>query len=369
MKKIFLIFLCAVLLLPVSASADATSVSVSAKSAVLYEPQGGRWVYEKNADARLPMASTTKIMTALVALRLLPLDEVYTVPKEACGTEGSSLYLKEGDRVSVHDLLYALLLRSANDAASALAILACGSESAFADEMNAEAKRLGLENTSFKNPHGLDTEGHYSTARELALILDAAMNDERFLEISGCGKHTVYLDGRAQVLYNHNKLLHLTDYVTCGKTGFTKKSGRCLVTAAERDGVRLIAVTMSAPDDWNDHIALFNMGFERFEKQSVINENDRFYADVAGGVRDKVLCRPTEELYVVAKKDSVIKCDTLLPSVILAPVTENEILGVLRVTENGKTVAEICLAACEDVEYKELRIPLLKRIINAVSGR
>ncbi len=369
MKRFILILLCAVLLLPVSASADAAHPDVSAQSAVLYEPYGDRWVYEKNADTRLPMASTTKIMTAMVALRLLPLDAVYSVPSEACGIEGSSLYLKAGDKISVRDLLYALLLRSANDAASALAVLACGSESAFADEMNAEAKRLGLENTSFKNPHGLDTAGHYSTARDLAVILDAAMSDERFTEISGCEKHTVALDGRAQVLYNHNKLLHLTDYVTCGKTGFTKKSGRCLVTAAERDGVRLIAVTMNAHDDWNDHIKLFDMGFERFEKRTVIGTDDRFYADVAGGVRGKVLCRPTEEFYTVTEKGAVITCDTLLPSVIYAPVSDGEIVGMLRVYENGKTVGEICLAACGDVEYREQKIPLLKRIFGAVSGR
>ncbi len=369
MKRFILIILCALLLLPVNASAETVQTELSAKSAVLYEPQGGKWVYEKNADVRLPMASTTKIMTAMVALRLLDLDAVYTVPREACGIEGSSLYLSEGDKVSVRDLLYALLLRSANDAASALAILACGSESAFADEMNAEAKRLGLENTSFKNPHGLDCDGHYSSARELAVILDAAMQDPRFAEISGSEKYTVTFEDRAQVLYNHNKLLHLTDYVTCGKTGFTKKSGRCLVSAAERDGVRLIAVTMCAPDDWNDHIKLFEYGFERFEKRTVISSDDRFYTDVAGGVRDKVLLRPTEEFSAVTEKGSVITCDTLLPSVIYAPISEGEIVGMLRVIENGKTIGEICLAACEDIEYKEQRIPLFRRIFSAVLRR
>ncbi len=369
MKRFILILLCAALLAPVSVSADTAVTEVSAKSAVLYEPQGGRWVYEKNADTRLPMASTTKIMTAIVALRLLPLDAVYTVPREACGIEGSSLYLREGDKISVRDLLYALLLRSANDAASALAILACGSESAFADEMNAEAQRLGLKNTSFKNPHGLDSEGHYSTARDLAVILDAAMSDTRFTEISGCEKYTVTLDGRAQVLYNHNKLLHLTDYVICGKTGFTKKSGRCLVTAAEQDGVRLISVTMGAPDDWNDHIKLFDTGFDRFAMQEVIKSTDSFYVDVAGGVCDRVLCRPTEDFSAVTEKDTVMTCDTLLPSVIFAPVYEGEIVGMLRVRENGKIIGEICLAACEDIEYKEQRIPLIRRIFGAVSGK
>ena len=369
MKRFILILFCAVLTLPVSASADGPSPSLSAKSAVLYEVHGGRWVYERNADVRLPMASTTKMMTALVALRLLSLDAVYTVPAEACGIEGSSLYLKAGDRISARDLMHALLLRSANDAASALAILASGSESAFAEEMNAEARRLGLQNTSFKNPHGLDTDGHYSSARDLALILAAAMEDERFVEISGCERYTVEFEDRAQVLYNHNKLLYLTDYVVCGKTGYTQKSGRCLVTAAERDGVRLIAVTMNASDDWNDHVKLFECGFDQLEGLTVISSADRFYADVAGGKIDKVLCRPTEEFFAVTAKNAVITCDTLLPSVLFAPIYEGEIVGMLRIYEDGKEIGEICLAACEDIEYKEQGIPLIRRIFGAVSEK
>ncbi|MBQ1934425.1 MAG: D-alanyl-D-alanine carboxypeptidase [Clostridia bacterium] len=368
MKRFILILLCAAML-PVCVGADEPSVPLSAKSAVLYEAQGGRWVYEKDADVRLPMASTTKIMTALIALRTLELDAEYKIPAEACGIEGSSLYLKEGDTVSVRDLMYALLLRSANDAASALAILSFGSESAFADEMNAEARRLGLQNTSFKNPHGLDTEGHYSSARDLALMLDAAMSDERFLEICGCEKYTVALEGRSQVLYNHNKLLYLTDYVTCGKTGYTKKSGRCLVSAAERDGVRLIAVTMSASDDWNDHIRLFDYGFGRFERRTVISKADRIYADVAGGTKAGVQCAPTEDFSAVLEKGSTVTCDTLLPSLILAPICEGEIIGILRIYENERLIGEICLAACEAIEYKEQRIPLIRRIFEAVSGK
>ena len=181
MKKRLLSFilctvLCADSVICLAAAANAQT-EVSARAAVLYEPEGGRWVFEKNADLPMPMASTTKVMTAMLSLRLLDINGVHTVPREACGIEGSSLYLREGDTVSVRDLLYALLLRSANDAASALAILACGSEEAFASEMNAEARRIGLKNTSFKNPHGLDAEGHYSSARDLALTLAAAMKD------------------------------------------------------------------------------------------------------------------------------------------------------------------------------------------------
>jgi len=374
MKKRLLSFilctvLCAdsVICLAVAANAQ---TEVSARAAVLYEPEGGRWVFEKNADLPMPMASTTKVMTAMLALRMLDADSVHAVPREACGIEGSSLYLREGDTVSVQDLLYALLLRSANDAASALAILACGSEEAFAAEMNAEARRIGLKNTSFKNPHGLDAEGHYSSARDLALTLAAAMKDERFVEISGCEKHTVTLEGRSQVLYNHNKLLHLTSGVICGKTGFTKKSGRCLVSAAERNGVRLIAVTMNAPNDWQDHIALYADGFERFERRSVIGENDAFRVPLAGGERDYLLCRAAGTFSAVTEKGSEIKCDVLLPSLILAPVKRGDVIGMLRITEGEKVLAEICLAADEDAIIKETKRPsLLKRWWQTVFGR
>lgn len=361
--------LCADSVICLAAAANAQT-EVSARAAVLYEPEGGRWVLEKNADLSMPMASTTKVMTAMLALRMLDADSVHAVPREACGIEGSSLYLREGDTVSVRDLLYALLLRSANDAASALAILACGSEEAFVAEMNAEARRIGLKNTSFNNPHGLDAEGHYSSARDLALTLAAAMKDERFVEISGCEKYTVTLEGRSQVLYNHNKLLHLTSGVICGKTGFTKKSGRCLVSAAERNGVRLIAVTMNAPNDWQDHISLYADGFERFERRSVIGENDAFRVPLAGGGRDYLLCRAAGPFSAVTEKGSEIKCDVLLPSLILAPVKRGDVIGMLRITEGEKVLAEICLAADEDAIIKETKRPsLLKRWWQTVFGR
>lgn len=374
MKKRLLSFilctvLCADSVICLAADANAQT-EVSARAAVLYEPEGGRWVYEKNADLPMPMASTTKVMTAMLALRMLDTDSVHTVPRDACGIEGSSLYLREGDTVSVQDLLYALLLRSANDAASALAILACGSEEAFAAEMNAEARRIGLKNTSFKNPHGLDAEGHYSSARDLALTIAAAMKDERFVEISGCEKYTVTLEGRSQVLYNHNKLLHLTSGVICGKTGFTKKSGRCLVSAAERNGVRLIAVTMNAPNDWQDHITLYADGFERFERRSIIGENDAFRIPLAGSERDCLLCRAASNFSAVTEKGSEIKCDVLLPSLILAPVKRGDVVGMLRITERDKVLAEICLEADEDAIIKETKRPsLLKRWWQTVFGR
>lgn len=352
-NSLIIILLCALLAFPRGVIAADESTRVSARAAVLYDPLGGRWLYEKNADTQMPMASTTKVMTAMVALRLLDLDTVYEIPPEACGKEGSSLYLQKGDKLSVRDLLYGLLLRSANDAASALAVLACGSEEAFANEMNAEARRLGLKNTSFKNPHGLDAEGHYSCARDLALILSAAMEDERFARICKCAKYTVTLEGRAQVLYNHNKLLNMSGDVVGGKTGFTKKSGRCLVSAAERNGVHLIAVTLSAPDDWNDHLRLFDMGFASLERRQIISVNDALHVNVAGGTKDKLRCRPTDDLFAVTEKNATVTCDVLLPSVIFAPVKKGDTVGIIVAYDGDVILGKICLAADEDTEIKQ----------------
>ncbi|MBR6742292.1 MAG: D-alanyl-D-alanine carboxypeptidase [Clostridia bacterium] len=367
-KKLF----CAVFALIFTVSAVPCAVSaetdVSARAAVLYEPDSNTFYYEKNADVRLPMASTTKIMTAVCALSLLDSNAVCSVPAEACNIEGSSLYLKAGDRISVNDLLYALLLRSANDAAAALAILSSGSIEAFAEEMNKTARMLSLENTHFDNPHGLDNETHYSSARDLALIMEYAMQNEIFAKITASSKHTVTFPDRAQVLYNHNKLLFLRDDVIGGKTGFTKKSGRSLVSVAKKDGVTLICVTLSAPDDWNDHSRLYDSGFEAFERKTVFTRNDAFYADVSGGEKKKVLCRPTEDFSCTVKKGESLLCDFLVPPVIYAPVSDGEIVGLLRVTQNGRILGEITVTAAENVNYKETRTNF-RKFLDRLFGR
>ena len=242
----------------------------SASSAILFAPASGSILFQKNADQKRPIASTTKIMTALTVLRKGgDLDRLCTIPPEACGIEGTSIYLKPGETLSVRDLLYALLLSSANDAATALALLCSGSIPAFAEEMNRNAEQIGLENTFFMNPHGLDHPEHYSTARDLALLAAAAFEDVTFREMVSTRRYSIPApDGGRRFFLNHNKLL--TRYPDCVgvKTGFTKKSGRCLVSAAERDGVLLISVTLNDPNDWNDHTVLFDYGFSLFSKQS-----------------------------------------------------------------------------------------------------
>ncbi len=266
--------------------------TVSAQSAVLMEAESGDIVYQKQANTRLPMASTTKLMTALVALELASPTHIVKVAPEAVGVEGSSIYLTEGETLTLEQLLYALLLESANDAAAAIAIDLCGSIEAFAKEMNRKASSLGLTDTHFTNPHGLDDEEHYTTARELALIARSALENELLSTICATRKTTIPHAGTdsMRLLVNHNKLLRFYDGCIGMKTGFTKKSGRTLVSAAKRDGVTLIAVTLNAPDDWNDHSEMLDYGFSQYRSQTLCEAGDLVYSlPIVGGKEHYVI--------------------------------------------------------------------------------
>ena len=307
-KKVLAVLLVMTLslsLFPLSAAAEpAGNVSpptVSAESAVLMDAEHGLVCYEKDADKRLPMASTTKIMTALTALANAEPDRLIRIPHEAVGVEGSSVYLAEGEELTLCDLLYALLLQSANDAAEAIAIDIGGSISGFADLMNAEARKLGLSDTHFCNPHGLDAEEHYTTARELAIITRAALADPLIRKIVKTVKATIPQGDNptARLLVNHNRLLRSYDGAIGVKTGFTKRSGRCLVSAAERNGVTLIAVTLNAPDDWRDHAAMLDYGFTRYQTLTLCRAGDQAYdLPITGGTVESVALRYASDLTV-----------------------------------------------------------------------
>ena len=248
------------------AAAQTEPISVSARSAILIDLDEKSILYQRNARERMAMASTTKIVTALVACELSECDATVKIPREAVGIEGSSIYLCEGELLTVEQLLYALLLESANDAAVALAISVAGSIENFAQKCNEKAYSLGLRDTSFKNPHGLYDEEHYTTAYDLAILTAEALKNPTIAKICATKRATIPLgitkesptgDG-LRYLKNHNKLLSTYEGAIGVKTGFTKKSGRCLVSAAERNGLTLIAVTLNAPDDWRDHSAMLD---------------------------------------------------------------------------------------------------------------
>ena len=239
---------------------QAGAVSTSAASAILVDADSGRVLYEQNADAKMLIASTTKIMTALVAIREGDPFDVVTVSREAAYTEGSAMYLSVGEELTLETLLYGLMLCSGNDAAVAIAQHVGGSVEGFVAMMNETAGELGLTSTSFANPNGLDHQDHYSTARDMAALARAAMENETFRRI--VSTRSVTIDGRT--MSNHNKLLSMAEGCTGLKTGYTKAAGRTLVSCAERNGQRLIAVTLQDGNDWADHEALFDYGFSAY---------------------------------------------------------------------------------------------------------
>ncbi|WP_114746285.1 D-alanyl-D-alanine carboxypeptidase family protein [Falsibacillus pallidus] len=267
--------------------AKASGFSVSARGAVLIDQDTGRILYEKNANQKMRIASITKIMTAILAIESGEMNQDVKVSKKAVYTEGSSLYLKEGEKVKLEDLVYGLMLRSGNDAAVAIAEHVGGSLDGFVYLMNKKAEEIGMKNTHFANPHGLDDhENHYSTAYDMAILMKYAMHNPEFKKISGTKVyHADDPDSEWERTWrNKNRLLtEKYEYCTGGKTGFTKRAKRTLVTTAAKDGQHLIAVTLNAPDDWNDHITMYNYGFSHYDQMLVLEKgtikdiSDSFY--------------------------------------------------------------------------------------------
>jgi len=249
------------------------ATSVSAVNAVLMEQESGRVLFEKEAHERKRIASITKIMTAILAIESGKLNDMVTVSDRAFGTEGSSLFLQRGQKMKLEDLVYGLMLRSGNDAAVTIAEHVGGSLEGFVFLMNQKAEEIGMKNSSFTNPHGLDnTKNHYSTAYDMALLTRYAMNNKTFATVSATKEHQAP-NPNEQWNYdwdNKNKMLKLYKYSTGGKTGFTKLAKRTLVSTAEKDGMALIAVTLNAGDDWNDHMALFDMAFANYTSMTIL---------------------------------------------------------------------------------------------------
>ena len=273
MKKQISFALCVLLISAVLAPCRAYAVDVSATAAILMDAATGQVLYEKNADRRMLIASTTKIMTALVAIEHGGLQETVTVRQEHM-VEGSSMYLKPGEEITVEALLYGLLLCSGNDAALALADHCGGSVEGFVAQMNDKAGRIGMTNTSFANPNGLDDEAHYSTARDMARLAACAAGDPTFVRI--CATETATVGERTMT--NHNKLLRRVDGCVGMKTGYTRAAGRTLVSCAWRDGRCLVAVTLQDSNDWLDHAALYDYGFEVLradEENPPVKQEDR----------------------------------------------------------------------------------------------
>ncbi len=352
--------------IPRAVGAELAAPELGAASYVLMDAQSGKVLTEKNADTRRPMASTTKIMTALVVLETLPTDTVVTVPPEAVGVEGSSIYLYRGERITVQTLLYALMLSSANDAAVALAIATDGSVERFAARMNEKAAALGLADTHFCNPNGLHHEEHYTTARDLARLTAAALENETFRTIVSTVRYTAPQDDTdaVRLFLNHNRLLRTLEGAVGVKTGFTRAAGRCLVSAAEREGLTLIAVTLDDPNDWRDHTALMEWGFASFTAFSP--EPAPLTIPVVGGTKNSVALIPCESLTVLLPRDhAAIHCTVEAPRFLYGGFEAGEVRGKLVYRLDGEIIGEVALCTAESAE-RERETGLISRIIQYI---
>lgn len=352
MRKFTGILLSLALIFAVKIPARA-ELAVSAKAAILMHADSGRVLYEKNADEHMLIASTTKIMTAIVVLEHCELDDLVEVDSRSAGIEGSSMYLKAGESYTVEDLLYGLLLVSGNDAASALALHVADSMEEFAELMNAKAAELGMTESSFKNAHGLDEEGHYSTARDMAKLAAYCMGNEDFARIAGTVSHTV----GEQTLVNHNRLLREYDGCLGLKTGYTMAAGRTLVTCAERDGARYVCVTLNDPDDWDDHKALYDWAFANYSFAEVIPAGLSYEVPLISGAEMTAPAETEGTAYALIQNGESYDMELELPAFAFAPISEGERAGRAVACSDGQEIASVRIVYSEDVEVdRELKL-------------
>ncbi len=327
----------------------AEAVSTSATSAILMDVESGRVLYEQNADARMLIASTTKILTALVAIREGNPTDVVTVSHAAAYTEGSSMYLKEGEQLTLESLLYGLLMCSGNDAATAIAEHIGGSVDAFAAMMNATARQIGMTNSSFANPHGLDHERHYSTARDMARLACAAVADETLMRIASTRTATV--GGRTMT--NHNKLLQYMDGCIGLKTGYTRAAGRTLVSCAERNGQRLVAVTLQDGNDWADHQSLYEYGFAAYPAaRPAVLGRVVDYGTVPGGLKERVPLVAADSFSWPLGQGETLETEIRLDGALSAPVLAGTKVGAAVFLVNGREAGQVDLLCGETVTPK-----------------
>lgn len=335
--------LAAVLILPGEAYA------VSAEKAYSLDAVSGRVLFDKNADSRSLIASTTKIMTALVVCERCNVLDRMRIPKEAVGIEGSSMYLREGEVLTIQELLYGLMLSSGNDAAVALAICCGGTVEGFVELMNDKARLLGLRNTHFENPNGLDSPGHYSSARDLAVLAAYAMENPIFAKTVSAKTVTA----GQRYLRNHNKLLWMVDGADGVKTGYTKAAGRALVSSATRDGRRIITVTLNDPNDWQEHKALLEEGFSRFHVQRIVTAGDRVgTVEVAGGEGARAEILAAEDFFYALAPEENPQVVLPGPGFVYAPVAEGADAGFAYVLIQGKALGKFPVVYGQTVEQE-----------------
>lgn len=343
-----------------AAYAEQSLSGMGAQSYCLMDAGDQSILAQKNGDLPLPMASTTKIMTAVVILESCDVNTLISVSPKAVGIEGSSIYLQAGEKIRIQDLLYALMLESANDAAVALALACCESTELFAEKMNEKAKALGMANSFFCNPSGLTQEGHCASARDMAVLMAYAMKNPLFRRITATKSIRIPMAESTEYRYlsNHNRLLSKYSYCIGGKTGYTIAAGRCLVSVSNKDGVELIAVTLNDGNDWNDHVRLFEYGFAQYSKVTLCQAKELEYTlPVVGGIQSSVTVYNTEGITRSLRSQEGIVIQWELPFFLYAPITVTPQegsnvplpLGKALFYQNGVLLGEVWLYPSESV--------------------
>lgn len=329
---------------------------VSASCAALMVAETGELIYGKNEHDRRSMASTTKIMTSLLAIEALTPQRKITVSADMLNVEGTSMGLLPGDTVTLEGLVYGMLLQSGNDAANVAAITLGGNVENFVSMMNKRAAEIGMNDTHFETPSGLDSKEHYSTAYDMALLGCTAIKNPEFAAVCS-QKSAVVCYGNPpyrRTLTNHNRLLRIYDDAVGIKTGFTKKSGRCLVSAARRDGVTLVAVTLNAPDDWNDHSKMLEYGFSVVERHEADTDMSAVSLKIAGGESESVSLKLSRPLRYISRKGKSARTEQKisLKKFEYAPIEENTVVGSVELIIDGNVVdrAEILTAGAVQVQ-------------------
>lgn len=369
LKGWFTLLCCAVMAFfaPQAKAEESEQVESSARSAILMERETGKVLLAHNERERLPMASTTKVMTALMTLEYGRLDEVVTVGRNAYGVPGTSIYLNLGEKITLRDLLYGLMLASGNDAAMAIAEHIGGDVETFCRMMTERAAQLGCTDTVFLTPHGLPKDGHFTTAYDLALIAQEAMKHDLFREIVSTRRASIPWEGRSyqRILNNKNKLLSTYEGATGIKTGYTKAAGRCLVFGAKRDGLEVIGVVLRCSDWFDEAARLMDAAFERYEMFTAFEEGETVRVlPVEEGTQETVCVLCGGRLAAAIPKGTVPVLEFDLPETALAGQEEGDVVGEARLVYDGQTLAAVPLVLGETLAQRDYAYELDRVVRN-----
>ena len=338
----------------------------------VYEADSSRLLFAENEEEKLPMASTTKIMTCILAIENSRLDESVTVAADCAGIEGSSMYLKAGETLTMEELLLGLMIVSGNDAACAIASHVAGSVEKFCEMMNKKALEIGAKNTNFTSPNGLPDSNHYTTASDLGLIACYAMQNETFRRIVSTGNADLKADedSPARYLRSKNKMLYMYEGGNGIKTGYTKAAGKCLVAGASRNGMQLVSVVLNEPDMFNVSMALLDRGFSEYSLHTVVEKHEELSGiSVSGGTEDslKLVCAEEISLPLTENEFNIIDRKVCVPESISAPVKEGDAVGSVEIYLNGELIASTDAIASESV-FENNFLYRLRRVIKGWLG-